>query len=413
VLDVTTLHIVKARPIINPLLRPPPEDDAHAVLEWNMLFPSRACRRSSDPSHRSWMDGRDEPATFPRVEELRVFTRALSWEAKITARDREVGVTCADVIEGLDAFLHLPTTSAEFSAQPSARQRELSQAYWANRSTAEGVPGGALGRGSLRLDWLCDKVMYGGLIRNDSYSKQVYGGVVPNLFEWKCVQRYMRPEDHGLAGRMAELGVDSDTGDSPNLDGHVSPPSDASFSSSERSAGRSRSRARDAPEGTGRAAAAAAHGRAQRAHHESFSRADEMRGRLDHTRRMEDAARLSLQQEEELEAERLQAEQERRVLQARKAEERAKRLAQAAQAEAAEANAKSRGRERRKSLVPPARGASRGDSIPIKSAGMATPSTPWTGAARESYRFAAAAPASRSLSQSAARHQEIDQRGLR
>jgi hypothetical protein len=359
-----TLNIVKAKPILNPLLCPPSDTDSHHYLEWNMLFPSRACRRSDDPPNRSWMDGREEPATFPRVSELRLFNQTLPWEVKIIATNMDHGVTCADVIEGLDNYLHRSTGRNEFYNQSTSRQREISQSYHTNRSTEEGVPGGALGRATLRLDWLCDRPMFGGIVKNEAYCKEMYGGDVPNLFEWKCEPRYMHREDEGLVDRLRALDVRGSPGTSTLAHRHSdgSPPTFASSTppESDRSGGEShrQSRPRDADEAW--MAENERRGRWDREEYGAQRKEDEerrakreqdqIRQRLDKTRRMEAAARAALEEQEGRRAE---------VLKARAAEERA-RLEARFLAESVKPN----GRHRPKSVLLTGVGANRPEGPP-------------------------------------------------
>ena len=187
------MYILKVKPIVNPLLCPPQENDSHPVLEWNMLFPSAACHRSCDPSHVSWIEGRDEPATFPRVNELHLFTTTLSSEVTISARNRDMGVTCADVVEGLDDYLHEVILKEELDSLPESMQTKLSQGYHANHGTAYTTLGGPLGEAMLRLDGLDDEPIFGGLVVNEAYSMQIYGRIMPNFFEWRLAQNYSLP----------------------------------------------------------------------------------------------------------------------------------------------------------------------------------------------------------------------------
>lgn len=176
---------------INPLLLPPDDNDADRVfLKWNMLFASAHCIRSKDRPHISWAEGRSEPATFPRVTHLRIVSKTFPWMINIIGRNRAVGVTCGEVIDGIDEYLHKLLRGDEYKACSRNQQRLITEAYNHNRAPAHGVPGGVLGSGLRRLDWLCQDTMFGGIIRNDRFVKEVAGDVLPCTFELKCVLRY-------------------------------------------------------------------------------------------------------------------------------------------------------------------------------------------------------------------------------
>ncbi|THG97499.1 hypothetical protein EW026_g4511 [Hermanssonia centrifuga] len=168
VLDAFLVKVVKARIEMNPLLAPPPDKlDERPYLKWNLLFPSGQCQKSSDPGHRSWADGRGAPATWPRVKSLRLISRSIPWEIQINATDAELGVTCGDVIESIHDFMYGRVSKAQMDSATPSQKQLISTAYWHNRSTAYGVPGGRLHRTLLRCDWLGLQTMYGGIVEAD------------------------------------------------------------------------------------------------------------------------------------------------------------------------------------------------------------------------------------------------------
>ena len=175
---------------INPLLLPAPDDSDRDHLKWNMLFSSSHCLRSSDPPHKSWSSGRGEPATFPRVTQLRIISKAFPWMIGISARDKSIGVTCAEVVDGIADYLHKLSSGSEYNALSRARQKAIKEAYNHNRAPAHGVPGGALGEGLRRLDWLCQETVYGGIERNDSFVRMQCGDILPCTFVLNCIHRY-------------------------------------------------------------------------------------------------------------------------------------------------------------------------------------------------------------------------------
>ena len=96
------IKVVGAHPKLNPLIQPLADDSDRPYIQWNMLFPTSDCRRSVDPAHVSWSSGRGDPATFPRVTNLRLVSDTYPWMIDVHARDPDIGVTCGEV----DDFIH-------------------------------------------------------------------------------------------------------------------------------------------------------------------------------------------------------------------------------------------------------------------------------------------------------------------
>ena len=117
----------------------------------------------------SWADGREDPATFPRVTSLRIMSRSFPWIVDIQAVDPSIGVTCADVIDQLSTFLLGAQQQSDFESEPLTKQRLISKTYYENRSAADGVPGGRMGRAMCRVDWLGRETMFDGLERDTEF----------------------------------------------------------------------------------------------------------------------------------------------------------------------------------------------------------------------------------------------------
>ncbi|KAJ7118960.1 hypothetical protein C8R44DRAFT_878488 [Mycena epipterygia] len=190
VLEPFLVRAVRAHVRLNPLVQPLPDAGGQPYLKWNMLFPSNQCQRSDDPVHMSWANGRQEPATFPRVTSLRLVSDTFPWAVNIVARNRDLGVTCGELIDYISRDMYNLTGQADYEALPSARKRVVGDAYRHNRSRANGVPGGQLNPGMLRLDWLGLDTMFGGVRENDRLVRRVCGDVLPCTFELVCVRRY-------------------------------------------------------------------------------------------------------------------------------------------------------------------------------------------------------------------------------
>jgi len=159
-----------------------------------MLFPPNNCQRSTDPAYISWSNGRKEPATFPRVTSIRLVSEQFPWITEIAARDRNIGVTCEEVIDYASRSLCRFTGAHHYETLSNEKRRTIVEAYWYNRSRATGVPGGALGEGMRRLDFLERRTMFGGLRSNDRLVKAACEIVFPCTFEMVCLQRYPMEE---------------------------------------------------------------------------------------------------------------------------------------------------------------------------------------------------------------------------
>lgn len=165
-----------------------------------MLFSSAYVHRSTEADNRSWMTGRDEPATFPRVSSLRLISRQFTWVIDVKARRRSNGVTCEDVIDQLSDFFQSSCPKAEFQEASRAFQGQVSAAYHMNRSRMDGVPGGRLGQGLRRCDWLLDHTMFDGIELDVEYVRDRMSlhasRDIPCMFVLNCARRLgMTPEE--------------------------------------------------------------------------------------------------------------------------------------------------------------------------------------------------------------------------
>ncbi|PFH53559.1 hypothetical protein AMATHDRAFT_45428 [Amanita thiersii Skay4041] len=190
VLTPFLVGVVNPRLKLNPLIIPLADDASdRAHLRWNMLYPSNYCQRSDDKPHVSWSKGRDAPATFPRVLSLRIVTQNLPWTVDVDARNPTVGVTCGDLIDAISDSMNRMTGGADYHSLSESRKRIISEAYHYNRSIAADVPGGRLKPGLMRLDFLCQDSMFGGIEINHELVKKITGAVLPCVFVLKCRKR--------------------------------------------------------------------------------------------------------------------------------------------------------------------------------------------------------------------------------
>ncbi|KAJ7611685.1 hypothetical protein FB45DRAFT_803729 [Roridomyces roridus] len=195
VLEPFLIRAVHAHVRLNPLIQPLVEADDRPYLKWNMLFAPNQCQRSDDAPHLSWSQGRGEPATFPRVTQISLVSETIPWLISITARNRDIGVTCGEVIDYISRNMFMLTGQSEFESLPRTRREPIARAYRHNRSTARGVPGGQLGPGMLRLDWLGLDTMFGGVRENERVVRRVCHDLLPCTFELVCVRRYPMNEE--------------------------------------------------------------------------------------------------------------------------------------------------------------------------------------------------------------------------
>lgn len=210
VLDPFLVAVVKCIPKVNPLLTPAPEDLASRnYLTWNMLFPSNYVHRSNEPGHLSWSEGRDTPATFPRLTALRLISHQFPWFVDIVARNRNVGVTCGEVIDQLSDFLNTPCSKSEYHAVPAEKRRQIDAAYYNNRGMSHDVPGGRLGQGLKYLDFLREDSEFGGIEVDTSYVRERMSlrnnsRDLSCVFVVHCSKRLGQTQDevtaHGLRG---------------------------------------------------------------------------------------------------------------------------------------------------------------------------------------------------------------------
>jgi hypothetical protein len=182
-------------PKMNPLLLPLEDEDERPHLQWNMLFSTAHCRRSTDPFHRSWSNGRQEPATFPRVSEIRIISRVFPWIVNVHASNRAIGVTCGDLIEQLSDHLQRRLRKEDYEGATGIRRRAIRDAYHHNRSRSMGVPGGQLGDGLKALDWLGTQTMFGGIQQNEQLLLERFNVVLPCVLELVCVDRPLVGDD--------------------------------------------------------------------------------------------------------------------------------------------------------------------------------------------------------------------------
>ncbi|KAF9063684.1 hypothetical protein BDP27DRAFT_227767 [Rhodocollybia butyracea] len=218
VLEPFLTHVLQVIPRINPLIRPPPleiGDADHPFLKWNMLWASNMIQRSNDNAQTSWSDGRNSPATFPRITSMRILPNILPFTIEVHAEKPDIGVTCGDVAEAIHNSMRKHCGQSDFDCVPANRKRMVSEAYRHNRSRAYGVPGGTLGEGLRRMDFLGKETMFGGIREDPGAVMRVCGEILPCTWILDCMTRYpmTREEIATQAAREEALRLEAEERD--------------------------------------------------------------------------------------------------------------------------------------------------------------------------------------------------------
>ena len=93
----------------------------------------------------------------------------------VKASDADVGVTCADVMEALYKNFHKNFSREEVNRWSKARLEKISAVYHYNRQAKEGVPGGALGKGFRRVDYLSEYTVFDGIEYDATMAAERFG----------------------------------------------------------------------------------------------------------------------------------------------------------------------------------------------------------------------------------------------
>jgi hypothetical protein len=184
-----------------------------------MLFHTSLVQRSTDPAHVSWSKGRNAPATFPRVSSMRIVSDIYPWMIEVRAQTQG-GVTCGEVIESIYQNMQRLTHRDDYERLSPTQKRTLADAYRHNRSRTNGVPGGTLGEGMKRLDYLRDKVAFGGVEVNEAVVRRICGEVLPCTFVLRCQHMFpltqQEARDHAARQRARASSANLSANASPN-----------------------------------------------------------------------------------------------------------------------------------------------------------------------------------------------------
>jgi len=124
------------------------------------------------------------------------------------------------------------SNNGDFASLSREDQRTLKDAYKHNRSRSPGVPGGQLGEGLKRLDFLRRNTMFAGIEANERTVKRICGEALPCTFVLKCSANYPMTKKE-VKDREARMRATSSQGhrsraNSTNTRVTVHPPSSTS-----------------------------------------------------------------------------------------------------------------------------------------------------------------------------------------
>ena len=143
--------------------------------------------------------------------------------------EERTAVTCGDVLDQLSDFLMALQDKKAYESLPHQQQAAVNKAYYYNRSRVpnDDVPGGRLGNGIRRVDWLGWDTMFGGVEGGSEAARMVNErlgidmvpedsdrgrrkGAMPFVFVLNCSRRIGVTEDEREAmeerGRAASGG---------------------------------------------------------------------------------------------------------------------------------------------------------------------------------------------------------------
>jgi hypothetical protein len=147
----------------------------------------------------------------------------------VRAQEKDRGVTCGEVIETIGRNMGKLSNNRDFSTLSRDDQRAVKDAYKHNRSRSPGVPGGQLGEGLKRLDFLRRNTMFAGIEANERSVKKICGEALPCTFVLKCSATYPMTKKE-VKDREARMRASSSQGhrsraNSTNTRVTVQPPS--------------------------------------------------------------------------------------------------------------------------------------------------------------------------------------------
>jgi len=192
VLDSLQFDVLKASVVVHPILLPQSASPKLPNIVFDLLFPINRIYLSNQRSDRSWSmsHGRQDPATFPRLSQVRIISPNFPW--MIDVRNPN-GVTCEDICEKLYHFFHQKVDKSEWDNVDDESRKAITASYKWNRSTHPAAPGGSLPEALTRGDFLGRATRFDGLVVDNPFVKDrlnaVSGAVLVLLLsEWPSQQ---------------------------------------------------------------------------------------------------------------------------------------------------------------------------------------------------------------------------------
>jgi len=169
ILDSIKFNVLRPPVVVHALLGPTPPSASHPSLVFNMLFPPNMIHLSNEHPSRSWMNGRSDPATFPRLSHISLISPHFPWIIEVR---NDQGVTCGDVAQKLFNFMQARIDKSEWEPLPEEDRLAIGASYKWNRSTEPGAPGGMMQPGLSRVDFLGKRTMFDGMVRDDKFVRE-------------------------------------------------------------------------------------------------------------------------------------------------------------------------------------------------------------------------------------------------
>ncbi|OCH88248.1 hypothetical protein OBBRIDRAFT_692655, partial [Obba rivulosa] len=179
ILTQTDLYLLDADLELHPVLRAE-QDSFQLVL--NLMSGQMAGYNADARDHDLPIaDVKDQPATFPRVDQLIIITEISPW---CTIVRNPSGVTIGDVCNTLVSdYRENAVTDAEMSSLPPRVQDSIRRAATHNASYNPAYYGSPAASGrATRADWLRDKVYFEKMGKKEHYVKARLGFNAPNVF---------------------------------------------------------------------------------------------------------------------------------------------------------------------------------------------------------------------------------------
>jgi len=182
VLSQTDLYLLNADLEINPVLAGTSSD---FTLMFDIVRGEMGGYNPDAQGRHLQFTGKDEPATFPRVNQVYIITK---WSPWVTVVRNDRGVTCNDVLTTFwRDYNENEITEPELSSLNGRVQEHIRRTAQSNQAALTGVQNWgyytpAQAARPKRVDWLRDHIQYDRLVKEEKYAKDRLGFVAQNIF---------------------------------------------------------------------------------------------------------------------------------------------------------------------------------------------------------------------------------------